>query len=100
MTMSPGSPLIKAALLELGAAWPNYIRFEDLVSAACARFEGIEIPPDEVGRLEDNLLQCCYGETVEVHSESQPFTTELSARPVGSLLARWQAGRGNFVTNR
>ncbi len=105
LRVSTAVPLIKAALVHLGEIWPSYIPLEDLVAAACARIEATSdrptaIPPSEIDRLEDNLLQCCAGGIIEVHSQPPSFTPLPTTSPTAGPLARWQAARGEVVTNR
>ena len=105
LRISTPVPIIKAALQHLGTIWPSYASFDELVDAACALLEvpkekRAEIPPSEVERLQENLLQCCAGGIAEMHRQPQTFVSTLSERPIASRLARWQAVRGNLVTNR
>jgi methyltransferase-like protein len=97
-------PLVKAALLHLGEAWPDYVRYEDLVAAACARLEaagsGAPIPGDEIERLATNLMQCSAGQVIELHSQGPSFSVRASETPVAAPLARVQARRAEKVANR
>jgi SAM-dependent methyltransferase/methyltransferase-like protein len=97
-------PLVKAALLHLSEAWPDYVRYEDCVPAACARLETagfpMPIPAEEIERLEKNLTQCCAGGGLELHSERPSYTPRASDKPAASPLVRWQARRGEVVANR
>jgi SAM-dependent methyltransferase len=98
-------PTIKAALAHLGSLWPSYVTYEELVAAACARVEGrggyaSPLAPADVKKLEDNLLACCAEGIIQVHGAPQPFVGEASQQPQSSPLARWQAARGELVTNR
>jgi methyltransferase-like protein/SAM-dependent methyltransferase len=105
LRISTPVPIIKAALQHLGTIWPSYASFDELVDAACALLEvpkekRADIPPSEVERLQENLLQCCAGQIADIHRQPQTFVSSLSQRPTASRLARWQAARGNLVTNR
>ena len=97
-------PLAKAALTLLGEIWPASIATEELLSAACARVEAAGTPTptsaENVQRLRDNLLQCCLGQVVQIHSGPDAFVSRPSERPLGGPLARWQAARSEIVTNR
>jgi methyltransferase-like protein len=104
-TVSTGAPIIKAALLHLGTIWPKSLRWEELVAAVQSRMAGPTDPPPtisptEIKRLADNLIECCCGGIVDLHVKPHSFTTTLSERPAASPLARWQAARGEVVTNR
>jgi SAM-dependent methyltransferase len=105
LSISTAVPSIKAALAHLGAIWPNYIAYQDLVAAACARIEATAggskpIAPAERRKLEDNLLTCCADGIIQIHGAAQPFAGAASERPAASPLARWQAKRGDVATNR
>lgn len=105
LRISTPVPIIKAALQHLGTIWPSYASFDELVDAACALLEvpkekRADIPPSEVDRLQENLLQCCAGGIADMHRQPQTFVSTLSERPTAGRLARWQAARGNLVTNR
>ncbi|MBI3838232.1 MAG: methyltransferase regulatory domain-containing protein, partial [Planctomycetia bacterium] len=104
-TVSTAVPIIKAALVHLGEIWPQCLRFEELVAAARSRIEQLTDPPSivsplEIKRLEDNLIECCTAGIVDVHVKPHSFSTIVSQRPAASPLARWQAARGEVVTNR
>jgi SAM-dependent methyltransferase/methyltransferase-like protein len=105
LRVSTAVPLIKAALVHLGEIWPNHIPFEELVAVARARIEATTdpptpVPPSEIDRLEDNLLQCCAGGIIEVHSQPPSFTPSPTTTPTACPAARWQAARGEVVTTR
>ena len=94
-------PLVKAALLHLSEAWPDYVRFEECVAAACARLEasGTPIPPEEIKRLEANLTQSCTGGVLELHSSGPSYVPRVSGKPAASRLVRWLARHGEVVAN-
>ncbi len=103
LRVSTAVPLIKAALAELGANWPNYVSYERLLEAARDRLDAARpgsAAATRVSRLEESLLECGLSGSIELHGEPQPFTTDVTARPAASPLARWQAQRGAMVTNR
>ncbi|MEX0677628.1 MAG: class I SAM-dependent methyltransferase [Pirellulales bacterium] len=97
-------PLAKAALVHLGEAWPDYVRLENLLAAACARLEAAgfpaPIPTDEIERLENNLAQCAAGQVIDLHSDRPSFLPRASDAPVAGPLVRVQARRGEVVANR
>ncbi len=101
--LSTGAPLVKAALVHLGAIWPNYIAYVDLLEAARQRVQAVSrrtITDEDVVRLQESLLECGLKGIIELHSQPQSFTTEVSARPLASPVARWQARREDIITNR
>jgi methyltransferase-like protein len=104
-TVSTNAPIIKAALLHLGEIWPKSLRWEELVDAVRARLAGSIGPPLTISsrgikRLANNFIECCGGGIVDLHFQPQSFVTTVSERPAASPLARWQAARGEVITNR
>jgi methyltransferase-like protein len=96
-------PLVKAALMHLGDVWPDFVRFEDLLTAACARYDKVSAAAstqEDVARLEENLLHCCLGGSVRLHSHGPSFVSRAADAPLASPLARLQARRGGPVANR
>jgi SAM-dependent methyltransferase len=97
-------PLAKAALMHLGGIWPASIRTEELLSAACSRVEaaGGQAPTslENIQRLRDNLLQCCLGQVIQIHSGPDAFVPRPSDRPLAAEFARWQASRSEIITSR
>lgn len=102
--ISTSQPLIKAALLHLGETWPDYVLHEDLLAAGRARIEAAGHPaptsPDAIKRFEANLVQCCTGEVVALHSHPPSFLSHPTEAPAASPVARAQARRGELVCNR
>jgi methyltransferase-like protein len=100
--VSTSVPILKAALMHLGALWPRRITCEELHSAARARVEaaGRPVGPQEAERLENHVLQCCLDDLFQLHTEPAPFAAEPGERPRASQLARQQALRGDIVTSR
>jgi methyltransferase-like protein len=96
-------PLAKAALAHLGSIWPASISIADLQSAAADRIRQARLPApsdEELHRMADNMVQCIAGQVVQLQHGEDQFVTTLSDRPVASPMVRWQASRGEFVTNR
>jgi SAM-dependent methyltransferase/methyltransferase-like protein len=109
LTVASSAPVIKTALDHLGAVWPNYVEFDELVRFACERIENaiqratLEATPTEAideDRLKHNLVGCCSRGIIEVHAATQSFVARPSERPAAAALARWQAARQETVTNR
>jgi SAM-dependent methyltransferase len=97
------APLVKAALVHLGQAWPDYVRFEDLVAAATAKYDRVSpaVSTDEdVARLKENLMHLCIAGSVRPHCDRPSFVPRASDTPLASPLARVQARRGGLVANR
>jgi methyltransferase-like protein/ubiquinone/menaquinone biosynthesis C-methylase UbiE len=102
LTVGTPLPLAKAALLHLGECWPAYVPTTELIAAAAARVQaaGAQAPSQrDLNRLQDNLMQCVLGNVIELHSNPASHTTNISERPLGSSLARWQASRSEVLTN-
>jgi methyltransferase-like protein len=96
-------PLMKAALAHLGEVWPRFVRFDELVRAARARYDSQAAQlstDDDVARLSENLLYCCLGGSVRLHSHPAAFVADVSAMPLASRVSRAQARRGGAVVNR
>jgi SAM-dependent methyltransferase/methyltransferase-like protein len=105
LRISTAVPIIKAALQHLGTIWPSYASIGELIDAACVLLEVPvekrgDVPPSEVERLKENLVQCCAGGIAEMHRQPQTFVSNVSEHPAVGRLARWQAVRGNVLTNR
>lgn len=109
--VSTAIPLIKSALIYLGAIWPNSISLEDLVVAAedlvaaartavtAAAGGPSATAQDEISRLKENLMLCCTAGIVDLDSRPQSFTTHVTSHPIASPLARWQLEHGDVATN-
>jgi methyltransferase-like protein len=84
-------PVVKVALSELAAAWPQSISVEDL-AASIQRSFGDRISEKETIRrqLADALLQAHMAGYVELHAHQAPFAISVSERPTASALARLQ----------
>lgn len=83
------SPLFKAALVTLFKRWPNAVSFEELLTAV----NGTLSPTADDASAMRTLLAAFLAKgyvthVVAVHSEPFPLTTEISARPRASKLAR------------
>jgi methyltransferase-like protein len=92
VTVSTGSPLLKAALAHLGATWPRGVRFDPLCDVTAA-------PAEDRHDLAAALLRCYLGGLVELHTRQPPCALEPGERPTASPLARLQAARQPRVTN-
>jgi SAM-dependent methyltransferase len=89
-------PLAKAAMLELRAAWPRALAFDELVEAARRR---LAQPPDssadgQAEGMAEVLLGAYSAELVELHLFQPLWAAQPGQRPVLSPLARWQLTRG------
>ena len=102
--LTTNNPLIKAILLELGAAWPGSLAFDDLVGLTRDRLTELPdvepVPEDRLpGFLAEFLYQALASKLVEFHAGPIPFALEAGDRPIASPLARLQAEVSPTVTN-
>ena len=98
--LSTGQPLAKAALVELGRAWPAAMSFDELLGKACAAL-GPEAPPDNsrANELGEVLLLCYASNLVNFHVRKLPCVTKAGRFPRVSALAQQQIARGSRVTD-
>jgi len=99
-TFSTGSPLAKAALLELGATWPGNVRLDELARRALGRLPGPgasgEDVPAAVGKL---ALELYAANVAQLNVRSLDLVTRPGERPVASRLARYQLHEGTQCVN-
>ena len=92
------NPILKAAYLCLGRAWPRALSFGELLDGARALLGGRHADDDEKVLTEAMFILACSGEVSFLLS--RPFLLkEASEHPQASLLARRQAQTGPLVTN-
>ena len=97
-------PVIKAALVALGNAWPQAIHFNALLSQA-QKLLAESAPGGEFSKegderaLAEVLLKAYAAGIVEFHLHPPQFVTFPSERPVASPLARLQAQNGSKIIN-
>ena len=92
-------PVLKASLLELGAAWPQRLGFETVVERAGAR---LGTPVDAAGEaaLADLWLRAYEANVIRLHAYSPGHAAVPGERPRASGLARRQLALGDeTVTN-
>ena len=95
-------PLAKAALLALKDAWPRLLNWEELEQAAVARVashQAESVTAEDLLALAEIMLAAYRSGVIEVHSHRPEMQLEVTARPVASRLARWQAQHSEVVTN-
>jgi SAM-dependent methyltransferase len=92
---STSHALSKAALLELGSAWPRALTFRELVENSLARLgtagDAPGNTPDDTDILADTLSRLYSVSVIRAYREPPQLTTNISVRPAASLLARKQA---------
>ncbi|MGE0826406.1 MAG: methyltransferase regulatory domain-containing protein [Candidatus Binatia bacterium] len=103
-SLATDNPVIKAALLALGEAWPQAIPFNELLAKARSACRGDSATVEETATkdthaLSDLLLRAYAGNVVELHICPPRFVTQVSERPQVSPLARLQSREHTQVTN-
>lgn len=98
--VTTNNPLIKAALLHLGRAWPRYSKFEEVLQEARTILESEDESDLESDRemLSKQLLEIFRSALVEFHLYHPQFTVEVSEKPVASRFARYQLRSTPIVT--
>jgi SAM-dependent methyltransferase len=95
-TIQIDDPLTKAAMLELAAAWPRGLSFNELVKASRSR---LGQPAREAGegdeeQLAEAILAAHAAAVVELHLYQPPWEVRQAGGPVLSPLARIQLTNG------
>jgi methyltransferase-like protein/trans-aconitate methyltransferase len=103
-SLQTDNPLIKAAMVALGEAWPKALYFQDLLAAArrsCNEgFSGqIGCPDDDARTLGELLLRAYAGGIVEFSIAPPRLVSRPSEKPVASPLARLQSRENSEVVN-
>jgi len=97
-------PVVKAALLELAEAWPDYVRLDDLLARATQRLQAAgstaEISDADVAQLQENMLQCCLGHVVVPHVDPPQYVAKAGPMPAAGALSRRMALTADVVPNR
>jgi SAM-dependent methyltransferase len=101
-TLHVSHPILKAAYLCLGRAWPRALTSDELVAEATRLLdsERTQAPSNEETQIlvEAMYVLACSGEvTFQVSRPS--LTTTISAQPLASPLARKQSESDTLVTN-
>ena len=100
--VSTNIPMVEVALRHLHDAWPASLPVRDLWEASRTevRNSGADArAPAGLDDLSDALLRCYRHHLVSLHVRPFPVQPTPTVRPLGSPLARHQAGRGPEVTN-
>jgi methyltransferase-like protein/2-polyprenyl-3-methyl-5-hydroxy-6-metoxy-1,4-benzoquinol methylase len=91
-------PMLKAAIVRLGQAWPTYLSFEELLDSIGSVIE--DRSPEAIDLLCQMLLRCYSAGILEFYAGPARFTTQVSERPVAFPYARMQAESGKLkITN-
>jgi methyltransferase-like protein/2-polyprenyl-3-methyl-5-hydroxy-6-metoxy-1,4-benzoquinol methylase len=95
--LSTNHPVIKTALSAVFEQWPGPISFDALSNQVATRLgaalAAAGSPAEARAFLAAALLQCFFGNMVELHVQPPRFNLQIGARPLASALVRWQAAR-------
>jgi len=103
-SLQTDNPLIKAAMVALGEAWPQALHFQDLLATAWRSIDqgpsgDVASGADDARTLGDLLLRAYAGGIVEFTIAAPTLVSRPSERPVASPLARLQSREGSEVVN-
>ncbi len=104
-TLGVALPATRVGLELLATLWPRAISFEALLAAVDDRLRsaGAAAPAFDAAQREElarNLIECVVNGLIEVHSDADRFTVEVSQRPQAARWARVEAESRSQVTNR
>ena len=91
-------PLVKLALAELGAVWPQSMSFDDLVRCVEGELEMATGHEKTKQELSEALLQAHLAGQIELHAHRERLVARVSERPTASALARLQLQKGLAVS--
>jgi len=100
LTLTTSDPRLRTLIHVLWDVWPGTLDFAattHVLGEAVRRSTGGEAPPRPV--LARMLQQALLGQLVSTHLLDVRIATELPERPAVSPVARYQASRGDFVSN-
>lgn len=96
--------LVKAAFQYLSEMWPRSVSFSELLNVARSRCHAVAIQEPDAAEREAQILASdlllAYGiNLLTLRSKRDPFITEISERPLTTVLVRHQAATNAHVTN-
>jgi methyltransferase-like protein/SAM-dependent methyltransferase len=103
--LSTKEPLLKAAMLELRAAWPRPVPFSELLHLARGRLHpGTQVieaerAANDARNLARPLLRCYATTHVDLHADPPQIAYAVPEMPAVSKLARYQASQPGPVTS-
>ncbi len=95
-------PLAKAALVILKEAWPQFLSWDELQTAAVARVmhsQSESVTADQLQALAEILLAAFGSGVIKLHSHRPAIQLTVTSHPVAYRLARWQAQHSEVVTS-
>jgi SAM-dependent methyltransferase len=99
-TPPAADPLVRAALAELGAAWPRPLPFPEICARAVERIGGSPDAPKVAATLAQVLFAAFLHGDLELERHAPRFTTRVGERPRATALARHLAPGGAAPTLR
>lgn len=104
-TLTTTDPVVRAAMFHLRQVWPASVPFNELSSIARSMASGhpVAVEADLIStpseQLASMLLRCFATSMVDLNTANRPFLSDVTERPVASLLARTQSQHTPQVTN-
>ena len=105
--LTVNDPVTKAAFVQLGSRWPNWVPFDELQAAVREYLHAgsFSLVTQEQLQREANDLAATLAHAfvvggLDLHASEPAFTGEVSSRPIACPLARHQARSSERVTNR
>jgi methyltransferase-like protein/SAM-dependent methyltransferase len=97
-SLKTSHPVLKAAMVALRTAWPERLSFPDLRSAAAGL---LDVPPDAIspGLLAEGVAAAFSMRALDLHVYPPQVTNRPGDYPRADRLTRWQAERGDLLTN-
>jgi methyltransferase-like protein/SAM-dependent methyltransferase len=97
-SLKTSHPVMKAAMVALRSVWPERLTLDEVRAAAAAR---LGMSPDSIpsGLVSEGIATAFSMRVLDLHVHPSRARREPGERPSTSPLARWQAGKGDVLTN-
>jgi methyltransferase-like protein len=99
-------PIVKAVLVALGEAWPQYLSFEEVCSQARAKLHGEPIQNAAIRAVDKHQIgqallkfYMIARNVVDIRLRPLRVTKHPGPKPLARRLARWQVRSGRLATN-
>jgi len=90
--------VVKAAFNYLAQQWPQAIAFSDILIHVQQEI-GHPLTTEDNQAVTNTLLRCYSSGLIELHVMPLPLVTAISSHPQTSALIRYQAKKGNIISN-
>lgn len=90
-------PFTKTALGILRNAWPNSLKFNDLLAEATMSLDKDKLSEEDVARASSFFFQLFKNGFVKLHAKAFNFARSAGEHPKASDFARWQIASGNSI---